>query len=109
MAYNQTPEKFRLDIIVLMYYSVACVDYSSCIWNFNRLIGFPYAVYGFSHDFSLALDDTFAHYVFFKQVISVWKADKATLHIIDCIQYILDRSDFFNSHKSSVSCDLHLQ
>ncbi len=82
-----------------MYYSVASVDYGSCIRNLHRRIRFFYSVDGFSHNFSLPLYDTFAHYVFLKQIISVWKIHKTTLHVVYSVQYILQIGQhFFNSH-----------
>lgn len=35
MAYHKTPQKFRLDIIISMDYSIAGVYYRPCIRNLN--------------------------------------------------------------------------
>lgn len=49
MAYNQTPQKFRFHRIVAMYYAVACVNHSFCIWQWKITLDFQNTVYGFSH------------------------------------------------------------
>ena len=89
-----------------MYYSVACVNYSAGIRYDYRGISLSDSINCFAHNLHFALDYTFAHYVIFKQVVSVGKSDKATLHIIYRIQNILQiRQDFFISHKSVVLYD----
>ncbi len=72
-----------------MNYAIPSIYNVSGIWNFHRRIQLPNTVYGLAHYLHFALYHAFAHYVFFEQIISIWKIHKATLHIINCVQYIL--------------------
>ncbi len=106
MAYYQSPQKFSFHAVITMNYAVACIDNLLSVWNLKCRVFLPYAVDCFTHYLCFALHNTSSHKVLFKQIKSVWKANKATLHFIDGIQNILKMlQNIFISHKSSVLYD----
>lgn len=69
MAYHKTPQKFRLDIIISMDYSIAGVYYRPCIRNLNLCIYLPYSIDRFPHYLYFPLHYAFSHHVFLKHII----------------------------------------
>ena len=83
MTYNQAPEEFRLNRIIAVYDTVACVNYGFCIWQREIALNLQYTVYGFSHYLCFSLYCTLTEIVFFEDIVTHIISDKETFELIN--------------------------
>lgn len=89
MPYDKFPQKFCLDAVITMYYTIPCVYYIPGVWQPYGGIPLQYPVYGLPHNLCLTLYRADSQAVLLKNVKPSRIADKKALQLIYSIKNIL--------------------